>query len=491
MATATAVPDAVDPPSQGGPGNDIPAKVAAMRAANISEPDIEKYLVEHEGLKPADPHASAKAFAAGPTTDRELGTPPDGPGVLSRTGSNIIGFIKQAATHPLDTAAGVATAPIKSLGTAFAPAIGELPHDLRLTKGGNFSGQTDKDRATPYDAAHGGVTMGQRMAGAAQTLANVAAPGIAKTVGGLGGLAVAGGIGGAAYNPSDPAAGALTGAVMAPALGTLAKGGGKGLSIVRNAPADAYVDLAKSFVPSRTLTALQRFAKVSGENVPEADAQASTAAEPATPKSVPGTLTPAERQQLAQQGFTPELIDKVEQTAIQKAQQASVFTSGTPSVASMVKQAPSAGVSDVLTPEAKAAWQAKAVETLMPHRPDVASNVFARGTDVADVAPQSHRTLEQFAQDAERLGVHGGVENTPQPRQSVQSLIKKAGGKVPADEAAGQWGDAEEAQGLAPHQQPDLEEQLRQWALSKGWTVPTAPAPGDVAAALKYSSPRP
>jgi hypothetical protein len=425
-----------DPTQQVDPVQSASADLAKYRAAKQDLADYRRNTVARE---------SARLYAAAPTTDEELGGQNE-PGVLSRAGSNIAGFIKQAATHPIDTGAALASAPFKSLNTAMAPGSEQDVADLNRI---GATGKSGRRGQLPYRSTDI-VTPGQRAAGVAQTVTNLVAPELART--GLGGLVAAGGLSGAAYNPDDPAAGAVTGAVLAPTAKAIGGGASKVASVIKNAPPGAWADLATSFVPQRPLAAMKRFTK------------ASNAAADATPAPVAdassGALHPAEVQELIKKGFTPEAIAKVSQA---KAAQA-----GGQGVTSFVKQAPSAGVSDALTPEAKAAWQQKAIETLMPHRP------VQLGPDVAEPPlgdlsgrpfrdNQSHRTIAQFAQDAERLGVHGGVENTPNPPASVTALIKKAGGKLPASALPdGQWGDAEEAQGLAPYQQPDIAAQYAQ-----------------------------
>lgn len=147
---------------------------------------------------------------------------------------NIGGAIQQTVAHPIDTARGIIEAPVKSLINAMAPGVGEARHSAALSKGGNSSGRPID--TTTYDAEHGGVTGKERLAGAAQTITNIALPGIAGGVAGkLGGgtlakaagLASAGGASGAAYTPDDPIAGGMAGAIMAPALAAAGKGVGK------------------------------------------------------------------------------------------------------------------------------------------------------------------------------------------------------------------------------------------------------------------------
>lgn len=157
---------------------------------------------------------------------QDKGSQPSG-NALSRGLSMIGDAASQAFHHPLDAAASLVEAPVRSFVTMMSPGVGETRHDPRLSKGGNPS-------AAPiggtYDAAHGGVTPQERTAAGLQTVANVAFPGVVKGVSAVAspvvgntlervaGLATAGGAAGAAYNPQDPAAGAIAGALTAPIL---------------------------------------------------------------------------------------------------------------------------------------------------------------------------------------------------------------------------------------------------------------------------------
>lgn len=157
------------------------------------------------------------------------------PGVFARAGRMMTDAASNAFHHPIETLESAVTAPIKSAYTAvFAPGAGESRPDLRLSKGGNSSGRAID--TSPYDAAHGGVTRGERTAAGVQTLVNAASPtafgGIKSAVGRVAGkaagkaaaLATTGAATGAAYNPQDPGAGAIAGAGVNTAIGGAASG---------------------------------------------------------------------------------------------------------------------------------------------------------------------------------------------------------------------------------------------------------------------------
>jgi hypothetical protein len=205
--------------------------VARMEAGGASAKEIETYI-QSEGIVPV---------AAQP--EEGLGRR-----VLDRVG----GALEQIVTHPIETAKGIVTAPIKSLADAvLSPGVGEARHSAALSKGGNSSGRPID--TTPYDAEHGAVTGKERAAAAAQTLATIAAPAIAGRVASgaralslpaalarPAGVAAAGGTAGAAYSPDDPLAGGVAGAILAPALGEsirlAGKAGGKALSALHARP---------------------------------------------------------------------------------------------------------------------------------------------------------------------------------------------------------------------------------------------------------------
>lgn len=82
-----------------------------------------------------------------------------------------------AAADPLGTASAAVTSPIHDAITALlAPSVGDLPHDPRLSKGGNSGGMTMQAMQTPYDAQHGGVTDGQRAGAVARLVVQALAP---------------------------------------------------------------------------------------------------------------------------------------------------------------------------------------------------------------------------------------------------------------------------------------------------------------------------
>lgn len=162
---------------------------------------------------------------------------PEKPGVLSRAADMIGGAVSHAVEHPIDTIESAVVAPIKSAFTAaVAPGVGESRPDARLSKGGNSSGRAID--TSPYDAAHGGVTTKERTAAGIQSVVNAAAPAafgpLAGKVGKTATLAVTGAAEGAAYNPDDPAAGAIAGGVMAPAVGTAVRGTTKAVDATRD-----------------------------------------------------------------------------------------------------------------------------------------------------------------------------------------------------------------------------------------------------------------
>lgn len=173
---------------------------------------------------PVAEYLAAKAQRSAPAQK------PDGPGFISRGLSNLASGAAHAVMHPIDTAEEMLVAPVKSAFTAaVAPGVGEARPDPRLSKGGNSSGRAID--TSPYDAAHGGVTPKERTTAGIQTAVNIAAPAafgpIASAVprfGKTAALALTGAASGAAYNPDDPAAGAVAGGVGAAATGALLRG---------------------------------------------------------------------------------------------------------------------------------------------------------------------------------------------------------------------------------------------------------------------------
>jgi hypothetical protein len=126
--------------------------------------------------------------------------------LFTRFKNALVGTGRALKENPVGTLASLASAPVKSLGTAvLAPGVGEARGNPNLSKGGNSAGLTPEQIATPYDAAHGGVTGDERAAGVAQTLSNIILPGT-----GLPGAMLAG----ASYMPEDPVVGAGFGAAL-------------------------------------------------------------------------------------------------------------------------------------------------------------------------------------------------------------------------------------------------------------------------------------
>jgi DNA-binding NarL/FixJ family response regulator len=100
-------------------------------------------------------------------------------------------------------------------------------------------------------------------------------------------------------------------------------------------------------------------------------------------------------------------------------------------------------------PEVAGAEVAPAVEAAVPKQPIV---------EAVKAAKQSHRTGAQFQNFAERMGA-----DAPRPETlsgQIGGLLRNLRASQP-EEVGNGWGDATEAQGLAPHQQPDLEDLLR------------------------------
>jgi hypothetical protein len=140
---------------------------------------------------------------------------------------------------------------------------------------------------------------------------------------------------------------------------------------------------------------------------------------------------------------------------------------GNPAAAVRLGSRAAPGIRAFLQAATKAAPEvAPAVEAAAPSEAGSVANV---------VAKQSHRTAAQFQNFAEQMG-----QDPPQP-QTLGGLLSKLRASQP-NEPGNAWGDAEEAMGTAPHQQPDLEALLRESlnrlkpnnpiALSPGGTVP-------------------
>jgi hypothetical protein len=190
------------------------------------------------GLIPAGSSAPATRETPEQRAKR-LGLSIEQPGVLSRTGTALRQFAQQLVQHPLDTVGEMVTSALKGpIDAVLSPGVGEVRPDARLSKGGNSSGRPI-DRSA-YDEEHGAVTPQQRTRAGLSTVASLAFPGVARTgtraAAALGagekladviGTTAAGAGTGVAYNPEDPAVGALLGATLATALPGAAEGAGK------------------------------------------------------------------------------------------------------------------------------------------------------------------------------------------------------------------------------------------------------------------------
>lgn len=209
--------------------------------------------------KGADPHAvSSRIYQlsqlsqAAPASQAPPLPPASPPNAISRALSNAATFAREAITHPINTAAELAAAPLKSLNTAMSPGSASDVADLNRF---GAAGKAGPVGVLPYRSSDI-VTPGQRAAAVAQTVANVALPGLtevgtslaARTVGrivGSGaskmlGLAAGGAGAGAAYDPSDPLAGALTGAMLAPVLHATGTAGTSATSRLLTRAADVF-----------------------------------------------------------------------------------------------------------------------------------------------------------------------------------------------------------------------------------------------------------
>lgn len=217
------------PPMTDDPKARIRRNVDKMAAQGASAHEIETYI-RSEGIAPVAESA--------PSDDK--------PGLVDRVIGGVGGAITQAVTHPIDTAKSLIVAPVKSaIDAVLTPEEGEARPNAALSKGGNSSGRPI-ERGT-YDAEHGAQPKGARKIAGVQSVVNAALPGaasvVAKRLGGAAAAATVGAMGGAAYAPDDPVAGALTGAILAPAVHGVVKGAkvvGRGAARV----GDAVVDLA-------------------------------------------------------------------------------------------------------------------------------------------------------------------------------------------------------------------------------------------------------
>jgi hypothetical protein len=181
--------------------------VEKMAAQGASHDEIETYI-QSEGIKPVE-------------------APAEKPGLLDRVIGGVGNAIGQAVSHPIDTAESLIVAPVKSaIDAVLTPEVGESRPNAALSKGGNSSGRPI-ERGT-YDAEHGAQPQGARKIAALQTVVNVGLPGVAgvvgKRLGSTAAAATVGAMGGAAYSPDDPVAGALTGALVAPLAHGVVKG---------------------------------------------------------------------------------------------------------------------------------------------------------------------------------------------------------------------------------------------------------------------------
>lgn len=207
-------------PEQG--GSRIERNIAALRAQGASEQDVEAYLTQHEGLKPAGRAAL-----------------PERPGLASRVISGVSGAVDHMLSHKLETAKSLITTPLKSAADAFlTPEVGDTRPDPKLVAA-RFGG-IPQQPAPAYDEAHGAQPKGGRTRAGIQTAVNAAFPGVVSGVSGrvaaagaapliarTAGMSAAGGAAGAAYSPDDPLAGGLAGAILAPAVGEVGRGIGK------------------------------------------------------------------------------------------------------------------------------------------------------------------------------------------------------------------------------------------------------------------------
>jgi hypothetical protein len=151
---------------------------------------------------------------------------------------------------------------------------------------------------------------------------------------------------------------------------------------------------------------------------------------------------------------------------------------GNPAAAVRLGRRAAPGIRQFLQEASRSAPEAApAVEAVAP----------STGSDVVEAvkaAKQPHRTIAQFQNFAERMGAE------PQKPQTLSGqlhgLLNRLRTSQP-EETGNTWGDAEEAMGLAPHQQPDLEALLK--ASLKKENVPSAESPA-VQAVTKAKAPR-
>lgn len=208
-----------------------PAKATAMLGTMVAHlrahPDIAQHGTDAlaQGADPGQVAHKVWELASGapqaPPTER--------PGLGERVLKGVGGAIGQVMHDPVGTAESLIVAPVKSaIDAVLTPEVGEHRTSAALSKGGNSSGRPIDTSA--YDAEHGAQPKGARNIAGVQTAVNVALPGAAgfveKRLGGAAAAATAGAMGGAAYSPDDPVAGALTGAIL----------GGTAHGVVKGAP---------------------------------------------------------------------------------------------------------------------------------------------------------------------------------------------------------------------------------------------------------------
>lgn len=185
----------------------------------------ERYLKETGQYTEAPPIASAQSEP--PTPER--------PGVLSRAASLAGSSIVNAVAHPIETAKGIVTAPVRSfLKTFNTPVEGEEVSSARYLRGKAGPAPNALPIGTKITKQNtpGAITPTEHRGAGAQTVAAIAGPAafgpLSRVMGGgmagqLGALATIGAGSGAAFTPDDPLAGAVAGGIMAPLTAGVAK----------------------------------------------------------------------------------------------------------------------------------------------------------------------------------------------------------------------------------------------------------------------------
>lgn len=206
--------------------DDLDALIAARRKAVSQSGNIDLNQPAGHQTQPDTTDDIDKLIAS-----RRAAVEGDKPGLVDRVMSGVGNAISQAVTHPIDTAESLIVAPVKSaIDAVLTPEEGDARPNAALSKGGNSSGRPI-ERGT-YDAEHGAQPKGGRNIAGIQTVVNASLPGVAgvvgKRLGATAAAATVGAMGGAAYSPDDPVAGALTGAV----LGGAAHGAVKGVKAI-------------------------------------------------------------------------------------------------------------------------------------------------------------------------------------------------------------------------------------------------------------------